>query len=85
MGVIEMRNKNPNHSVVRDPVCGTVMNKETASTTYSNHGTILYFCSEFCRYRFSEKPNRYLGRRRHKKLPPRMNLPIGRIEVCYPR
>jgi YHS domain-containing protein len=80
-----MQHGSSNHSVVRDPVCGTVINNDTASTTYRHNGTMFhfYFCSESCRDRFSKKPGRYLRRRRHRKLPPRMSLPISRMKTSY--
>ncbi|MHC4105537.1 MAG: YHS domain-containing protein [Planctomycetota bacterium] len=80
-----MRHNNFNHSVVRDPVCGTIVNKDTAPATYRNNGKIFHFCSEFCRDKFSKRPQRYLGKRRHRKLPPRMSLPIGRMKACFPQ
>jgi YHS domain-containing protein len=82
-GVFKMNHNNSNHSN-RDPVCGTIVNKNTALTTYRYNGRIFYFCSVSCCDKFLKKPRRYLGKRRHRKLPPRMSLPIGRMRASFP-
>jgi len=77
-----MRHSNSNNSI-KDPVCGTVVSKDIAPAMYRYKGKIFYFCSESCRDKFSKKPRRYLVKRQHRRLPPRMSLPIGRMKVCY--
>lgn len=79
-----MRHSNSNHSN-KDPVCGAVVSKNTAHATYCYNGNIFYFCSVSCRDEFSKKPRRYLGKRRHRRLPPRMSLPIGRMKLYHPQ
>ncbi len=78
-----MRNSNSNNSI-KDPVCGTVVSKDIAPAMYRYNGKILYFCSVSCCDKFSKKPRRYLVKRQHRKLPPRMSLPITRIKGFHP-
>lgn len=77
-----MRHSNFNQSS-KDPVCGTAIGRNTAPEMYCYNGKIFHFCSKSCRDKFSKKPGRYLGKHRHRKLPPRMSLPIGRMKACH--
>lgn len=78
-----MRQSNSNHSI-KDPVCGTVVSKDIAPAMYRYNGKILYFCSVSCYDKFSKKPRHFLGKRRHRRLPPRMSMPIGRMKGFHP-
>ncbi|MHC4584018.1 MAG: YHS domain-containing protein [Planctomycetota bacterium] len=77
-----MRHYKYNHSS-KDPVCSTVISMGTPLITYRYNGKIFYFCSVTCRSKFSKRPQRYFGKHRHRKFPPRMSLPIGRMKPCY--
>jgi Cu+-exporting ATPase len=46
-------------SEVKDPVCGMMIEAETAagSTTYESQE--VYFCSDYCRREFESSPARY--------------------------
>jgi Cu+-exporting ATPase len=46
---------------VKDPVCGMVIDKETAAATYSHQGKDYYFCNKRCHEKFKEDPEKYLG------------------------
>jgi YHS domain-containing protein len=79
-----MKHHNSNCSG-NDPVCGLISGDLTA-VSYRYNGRFFYFCSESCRDKFIKNPRRYLGRRRHRKLPPRMRLPINGMKgfhSCY--
>ncbi len=78
-----MNHSNSNHSG-KDPVCGSVIKDLTTATTYRYNGRVFYFCSAYCRDKFSKNPRHYLGKRRHRKLPPRMSLPINRMRGFHP-
>jgi Cu+-exporting ATPase len=78
-----MNHSNSNHSD-KDPVCGSIINDLTTATTYRYDGRIFYFCSAYCRSKFSKNPRHYLGRRRHRKLPIRMKLPINDMKRFFP-
>ncbi len=71
-----MNHSDSNHTG-KDPVCGSIANDLATATTNYYNGKIFYFCSASCRDKFIKNPRHYLGRRRHRKLPPRMRLPIN--------
>lgn len=48
------------NSISKDPVCGmTVLSERGLTTLYQERQ--IYFCSEYCRNRFLERPERYVG------------------------
>ncbi|MHC4166294.1 MAG: YHS domain-containing protein [Planctomycetota bacterium] len=77
-----MRHCNFNQSS-KDPVCGAAISISSAPEMLCYRGKTFHFCSETCRDKFARKPGRYLGKPRHRRLPPRMSLPIGRMRACY--
>jgi Cu+-exporting ATPase len=46
--------------MAKDPVCGMEVKEEEASIYSEYHGNKIYFCSEPCKERFEENPDRYL-------------------------
>ena len=76
-----MNQRNPNHSG-KDPVCGAILDTSLTNITHRYHRRVFHFCSAQCRNEFMEDPQRYLATRRHRKLPPRMRLPISRMR-CF--
>ena len=44
-----------------DPVCGMEVDPSAGKPSVEHHGTIYHFCSEGCKARFTEDPDRYLG------------------------
>lgn len=78
-----MNRHNP-HRPSPDLVCGAVTSKSTAAASCSYNGTTLYFCSTFCRDKFLKRPRRYLGKRRYRRLAPRMRLPINGMKGFHP-
>lgn len=47
-------------SISKDPICGmTVMSERGLTTLYQDRQ--IYFCSEYCRNRFLERPERYIA------------------------
>jgi Cu+-exporting ATPase len=48
-----------------DPVCGTEVNTMSAAVQCEYGGQAFYFCSEACRQRFLEAPERYLNETDH--------------------
>ena len=46
---------------VLDPVCGMQVDPANAATRVTYRGAQLVFCSDRCRQRFEEHPERYLG------------------------
>ena len=48
---------------VKDPVCGTMIDKEDAAETTSFKGTTYYFCSPPCLLKFEKDPMIYTGER----------------------
>jgi membrane fusion protein, copper/silver efflux system len=64
----ETRMKNPAASVVADtaptvdPVCGMPLGPASAGAhTFAWNGTTYHFCSDHCRRRFQEHPERFMG------------------------
>ncbi len=45
----------------KDPVCGMQVEPKHAPTSIEHHGRQLWFCSEHCRSRFVNSPERYVG------------------------
>ncbi|MBX6365846.1 MAG: YHS domain-containing protein [Gemmatimonadetes bacterium] len=58
---------------VTDPVCGMIIDADTAAAREDHGGETLYFCSEACAARFRQKPEHYLSRTGASagRLPPR--------------
>lgn len=46
---------------VRDPVCGMMIDPETAAGRTSHQGTTYFFCSTQCLRQFESDPARYTG------------------------
>lgn len=45
---------------VKDPVCGTEIDKDQAYAMVQREGRQIYFCSENCQNKFNQDPKRYL-------------------------
>lgn len=44
---------------VKDPVCGMSVNPDAAAGSFEYHGQIYYFCSNHCKQKFQDAPDRY--------------------------
>jgi Cu+-exporting ATPase len=64
-------------TVVKDPVCGMVVDPHTAKHRATHAGQPYYFCSDGCRVKFVADPNRYLGPK-----PASVQVPEGTIYTC---
>ncbi|MDR7033776.1 heavy metal translocating P-type ATPase [Mesorhizobium sp. BE184] len=64
-------------SVLRDPVCGMVVDPATAAHFLHHDGEKHYFCSEGCLKKFEADPTRYLGER-----PDPAPMPKGTQYTC---
>lgn len=42
-----------------DPVCGMKVNKEKIQFSQTYKGSIYYFCSENCKEKFNQEPEKY--------------------------
>jgi YHS domain-containing protein len=51
-------------SMVKDPVCGMMIDEKDAVAQSEYEGHIYYFCAQSCKRRFDEDPQRYAGRDR---------------------
>ena len=49
------------HEEVKDPVCGMIVNPETAQHRHELGETTYYFCSASCRSKFAANPDHYLN------------------------
>jgi P-type Cu+ transporter len=45
--------------MAKDPVCGMTVSKESAPATESYKGHTFYFCSDACRQKFDQSPDKY--------------------------
>lgn len=45
----------------RDPVCGMVVDAESAAGSHEHNGETYYFCSLACQHKFESDPQRYVG------------------------
>jgi YHS domain-containing protein len=49
-------------SMVKDPVCGMMIDEKTAAGRSEFNGTTYYFCAPICKQKFDQNPGAYLGR-----------------------
>jgi Cu+-exporting ATPase len=47
--------------MTKDLVCGMAIEEGKAAATATHQGTIYYFCSESCKAKFLQDPDRYAG------------------------
>jgi YHS domain-containing protein len=45
----------------KDPVCGMMVEPNTAAASYEFEGTTYYFCAVGCKVAFEKDPSKYLG------------------------
>jgi len=45
--------------MIRDPVCGMMVDEKTAKFRSEYGGRTYYFCSPFCKTEFDKSPERY--------------------------
>jgi len=50
-------------AVVKDVVCGMMIDPATAAAKSEHLGTTYYFCSRGCKAAFDKEPQKYLGDR----------------------
>lgn len=50
--------------MVKDPVCGMMIDEKTAAATSEYKGRVYYFCAHGCKDRFDQSPERYADRDR---------------------
>ncbi len=48
--------------MVKDPVCGMMIDESTAAGQSEYQGETYYFCAIRCKERFDQNPERYVGR-----------------------
>lgn len=46
--------------MVRDPVCGMMVDESKAAATYEYKGKTYYFCAPGCKVAFEKDPEKYL-------------------------
>lgn len=51
----------PRTSIVKDPVCGMVVDSTSARKRTTHEGKHYYFCSAGCKVQFEDEPAKYLG------------------------
>ncbi len=54
--------------MVRDPVCGMMIDPKSAFATRDHAGQTFYFCSQDCVDKFDADPHRYGHPEEHKPL-----------------
>ncbi len=47
--------------MVKDPVCGMVIDEKKAAATSDYKGTTYYFCARGCKVAFDRAPEKYLA------------------------
>jgi YHS domain-containing protein len=48
--------------MVKDPVCGMMIDEKTAAGKSEYQGQTYYFCAAVCKTKFDSDPKRYAGR-----------------------
>jgi YHS domain-containing protein len=66
-------------ATVKDPVCGMMIEAESAVARIDKDGQSYFFCSEECRTAFEASPERYVGER-----APAAAEPAERLEQHEP-
>jgi YHS domain-containing protein len=49
--------------MVKDPVCGMVIDEKTAAGKSEYQGQTIYFCAASCKVKFDQDPGRYINRK----------------------
>lgn len=49
--------------MVKDPVCGMMIEPEKAAANYTYHGETYYFCAESCKAEFAKDPEKFIEKR----------------------
>lgn len=47
--------------IVKDPVCGMELEKDTAEGNVAHMGKTFFFCSEGCKNKFEKDPMKYMN------------------------
>jgi P-type Cu+ transporter len=55
------RHAHPESEIVKDPVCGMVVDPDTAKHKHTHDGTDYFFCAEGCMRKFKADPSAYLA------------------------
>jgi len=50
-----------------DPVCGMQVDERQAKATVVHGGTTYYFCSDGCKKRFQDAPEKYIARQQENR------------------
>ena len=50
--------------MVKDPVCGMMIDEKTAAGKSDYQGATYYFCAPVCKQKFDQDPQRYLNKDR---------------------
>lgn len=48
--------------MVKDPICGMVIDPKTAAGNSDYQGKTYYFCSQGCKNEFDKEPQKYSGK-----------------------
>ena len=48
--------------MVKDPVCGMMVDEKTAKLKSQYRGKTYYFCAQACKVTFDKSPTRYIGK-----------------------
>jgi Cu+-exporting ATPase len=51
-------------AMVKDPVCGMMIDEKTAAGQSEHAGQTYYFCAPICKQKFDQDPARYINRDR---------------------
>jgi YHS domain-containing protein len=46
--------------MVKDPVCGMMVDPQSAAASFKYKGQIYYFCSKMCKLMFEREPEKYV-------------------------
>jgi P-type Cu+ transporter len=49
--------------MVKDPVCGMMIDEKTAAATSEYQGRTIYFCAAICKTKFDQDPGRYMDKK----------------------
>ena len=50
--------------MVKDPVCGMMIDEKTAAAKSDYQGQTYYFCAAICKTRFDDNPQKFVNRDR---------------------
>jgi Cu+-exporting ATPase len=83
-GHIDHRGHHEASTAVKDPVCGMIVDRDTAAASYEYDGETYYFCAIRCKDRFATDPESFLSPQHDDGSKSEIPHPKSQIEFTCP-